>query len=79
MKQTMDPTRAIRPDKNRLLASTVSRSRQSCTGPFKNAPIAGHPLSDGAVWMFLVILVSVVLAAGYVFWAKLNSAWPFDF
>jgi len=36
-------------------------------------------LSDGAVWLFLMILVLVVLAAGYMFWAKLNCAWPFDF
>lgn len=50
------------------------------TGRDKNGLFMNdHPFSDGAVWLFFALLVLVVAAAGFVFWAKLTSAWPFNF
>lgn len=79
MKHTLDlPRTNARANKNRLLVTSVPGSRPSCPESPRNAPITDHPVSDGAVWMFLAILVLLLVAAGYAFWAKLNYAWPFD-
>jgi hypothetical protein len=79
MKETLDLVRTTRLNKNRLFVTSVPGSRASCPESPRNAAINDHPVSDGAVWMFLAMLVLLLIAAGYVFWAKLNSAWPFDF
>jgi hypothetical protein len=81
MKQTLDLARVAGPDHTCLLPTTGSRPHTSPPAPPTNLPISdesSHSASAGAVWMFLVISILVTLAASYLFWAKLSSAWPFS-
>jgi hypothetical protein len=84
MKEMLEPPRVVSSDNNRLLATSTARPRPSCLAPPspKNLSAPGEyvrPISVGAVWMFLVILLLTIATAGYLFWAKLNTAWPFAF
>jgi hypothetical protein len=82
MKQILEPDRIARVDESRVLAKVTARSRPLCPAPSKDLRTPGEsvrPLSDGAVWMFLGILLLTLIIGGYLFWAKLNTAWPFAF
>jgi len=79
MKETLDLVRTIRPNKSRSLAFTVPGPQRSSVEPLNDPPITAHSVSDGAVWIFLAILLLLIAVTGYIFWAKLNSAWPFNF
>lgn len=80
MKQLLDFARVASPDHTRWLPATATRSTGLSPAPLRDIPVSNESsrtLSDGAVWVFLVILILVTLAASYLFWAKLSSVWPF--
>ena len=77
--KTLDPARIGSTEKNRLPRTTTARPRPSCPAPPGDlpAPRASRPTTDGAVWMFLAILLLTILTALFLLWAKLSTAWPF--
>jgi hypothetical protein len=80
MKQLLDLARVAGPDHTPWLPVTATCSPGLSPAPPKDIPISNESsraLSDGGVWVILVTLLLVTIAASYLFWAKLSSAWPF--
>jgi hypothetical protein len=80
MKPNLDITPGAGRRNNGLNAIGGRRSRPSCSALATKTPNRNRPpdsVSDGTVWMYIVIQLLVTLAAGYLFWAKITSAWPF--
>lgn len=68
---------------------TPPKPRESCINPHQtlnqpptsaaHAPPKEEFRDDGGVWVMLVLLLLLSLAALYLFSAKLTASWPFGF
>ena len=63
------------PQREGCITSRVNPPRQ--TALVAPATPRRDPHADGGVWVMLVLLLLITVAALYLFWAKLATAWPF--
>lgn len=62
--------------KRNLIPMTAPKSNAAGDRPFQS--IASANLNPGAaIWVPVLALLVLQLAAFYLFWAKIASAWPF--